>query len=117
MVQGSSSCVRTPSKLVPILATSILIFCVLLGLTTSIWGGLLHFSQPSAKAASPVMRRVNIPFFGTSPVPFDRTAIFWFGQVNSTSNYVDVRVGYNKSELYIDLQVFDRYLWYDTNKQ
>jgi len=57
-----------------------------------------------------------VPFF-TTVVPFNQTAIFWFGDITSTDNYTDVRVGYNQSELYIDLRIVDRYLWYDPNVQ
>jgi len=60
------------------------------------------------------MRRINAPFF-TTAVPFNQTAIFWFGDVTSTDTYTDVRVGYNSSELYVDLRIVDRYLWYDPN--
>ena len=57
--------------------------------------------------------RVNIPFFN-GDVQFTETAIFWFGKVNLTENYVDVRLGYTNEELYIRLAAFDRRLWYDT---
>ena len=75
----------------------------------------MHYSTPSAKAVvtSP-SRRIDMPYF-TTAVPFNQTAIFWFGDVTPTDTYTDVRVGYNSSGLYIDLQVADQYLWYDTN--
>ncbi len=57
---------------------------------------------------------INVPYFATA-VPFNQTAIFWFGDVTSTDTYTDVRVGYNNSELYIDLRIVDHYLWYDPN--
>jgi hypothetical protein len=57
--------------------------------------------------------RVNAPFFD-GDIRFPETAIFWFGWVNLTDNYADVRVGYNAEELYIHVAVFDRRLWYDT---
>lgn len=66
----------------------------------------------SAQTGAP-MRRVNVPYFDEE-VRFSETAIFWFGEVDSTSNYTDVRLGYTDSELYIRLAVFDRRLWYDT---
>jgi hypothetical protein len=68
-------------------------------------------------AASGAEQRIDIPYFNSSPVPFNQTAIFWFGTIDSSHVYADVRVGYNNSELYVDLQIVDRYLWYDTNKQ
>ena len=58
-------------------------------------------------------RRVNAPYFD-GEVRFTETAIFWFGQVNPTANYADVRVGYNDEELHLHLAAFDRWLWYDT---
>ncbi|MEJ5313033.1 MULTISPECIES: DNRLRE domain-containing protein [Anaerolinea] len=41
-------------------------------------------------------------------------SIFWFGKVNRTENYVDVRVGYGDQNLKLHFEVFDRMLWYDT---
>lgn len=98
------------------LAAIAIFFCIIIVFTTSLGNGLLflHHSQPHAKAASSLSRRINIPNF-TGTVPFNQTAIFWFGNVTSTDTYTDVRMGYNSSELYIDLRIFDRYLWYDTN--
>ena len=57
---------------------------------------------------------MNAPYF-TGPVLYEQTAIFWFGQVNQTSNYADVRVGYNDTELYVSMNIFDRRLWYNPN--
>ena len=58
------------------------------------------------------VRRVNAPFF--SPLmKYEEAAIFWFGRVTPTENYADVRVGYNNSELYVQLSSFDRRLWFD----
>jgi hypothetical protein len=56
--------------------------------------------------------RINIPYFDNE-VAFSETAILWFGKVNLTDNYVDVRLGYSKNELFIHLAIFDRLLWYD----
>lgn len=39
--------------------------------------------------------------------------VIWFGEVRNTENYVDVRVAYNREELYLRLHVFDRRCWYD----
>ena len=55
---------------------------------------------------------VFIPHF-SGTIPFEQTGIFWFGQVTSTLNYADVRVGYNDQELYLYFAVFDRRLWHD----
>jgi len=65
-------------------------------------------------AQSPApLRRVNASHFA-GDIPFDEMAVFWFGQVDSISNYADVRIGYNDDHLYIHVAIFDRYLWYDT---
>jgi hypothetical protein len=58
--------------------------------------------------------RVNVPFFDDE-IRFGETGIFWFGKVNSSENYVDVRLGFTSTELYVRLAVFDRRLWYDTS--
>lgn len=55
--------------------------------------------------------RVNIPYF-EDDIRFSETGIFWFGQVKSTDNYIDVRIGYNEQHLYVRAAVFDRRLWY-----
>jgi hypothetical protein len=55
---------------------------------------------------------VHAPYFA-GPVRSSQAAVFWFGEVDPTSNYADVRVGYTSSELFIKVTVFDRRLWYD----
>jgi hypothetical protein len=82
-------------------------------------------AQPQASAGSvylPVLfstphpaRTINAPYFDTSPVSFIQSAIAWFGKVDNTTNYTDVRVGYNDNELKVDLHTFDRRLWGNTN--
>jgi hypothetical protein len=82
-----------------------------------LWGSTLRFSPASAqgsKAAASSTSQVNIPYFN-GPVPSNQSAIFWFGLTSSTDTYTDVRIGYNSSGLSINLQIVDRYLWYDTN--
>ena len=59
--------------------------------------------------------RINAPYFGSDSIPFSQTAIAWFGKVTPHQNYADIRVGYNNSQLYVYLAVFDRSLWYDEN--
>jgi hypothetical protein len=58
--------------------------------------------------------RINAPYFSGS-IPFEQTAIAWFGKVSPSQNYADIRVGYNNTQLYVYLAVFDRLLWYDEN--
>jgi hypothetical protein len=68
---------------------------------------------PMVATPTPITRRVNSPYFGNSDVRLSETGIFWFGQVSPSSDYADVRVGYNASELYVRIAVFDRRLWYN----
>ena len=95
----------------------IIFLCAILSFTALFWSslGLGHSSKSTAKAATPLVRRINIPYFNNSPVSFGQTSIFWFGSVSPSSNYIDVRMGYNNQELYIDLHIIDLYLWYDSN--
>jgi hypothetical protein len=69
---------------------------------------LVAHSTPPAPSGP----RVNAPHFSGS-VSFDQTAIFWFGRVTPTDNYVDARLGYDDRELYLHLAIFDRRLWYN----
>jgi hypothetical protein len=97
------------------LATTILIIGIALSMTSSLWNNLWYTSKPSAHAAAAPLPLINVPYFPNS-VPFNQTAIFWFGTISSSTTYTDVRIGYSNSELYVDLRNVDRYLWYDTNK-
>jgi hypothetical protein len=63
-------------------------------------------------APLPPMFRVNVPYFANY-VHYEETGVFWFGYVNSTDNYADVRMGYDNTELYVNVTIFDRWLWYD----
>jgi hypothetical protein len=61
-------------------------------------------------------RTVNIPYLNKASIgqsDFTNTAIVWYGQVNTDSNYSDVRLAYNDSELFIYIATFDRRLWYN----
>jgi hypothetical protein len=60
--------------------------------------------------------RVNVPYFddyGIGDYHLYQGAILWFGQVDSTSNYADVRLGYSVDDLRLYVHVFDRRLWHD----
>jgi hypothetical protein len=63
--------------------------------------------------------RVNIPYaWIKSPEPYPtQMAIFWFGRVDRTSNYSDVRIIYDEEYLTISLHIFDRLLFFDNNPQ
>ncbi len=73
---------------------------------------LLSSSLTLEAAPLPLLRRVNAPWFNGDIQP-DQAAIFWLGRVTSTENYADVRIGYNNTELYVAVLIFDRRLWYD----
>jgi hypothetical protein len=73
---------------------------------------LLASSLALEAAPLPPLRRVNAPWFN-GDVQIDQAAIFWLGKVTSIENYADVRIGYNNTELYVGVLIFDRRLWYD----
>lgn len=59
---------------------------------------------------------VNAPYFQVGDVVADKfpeMSIFWFGKVLPTTNYTDVRVGYNDQALYVFTNTVDRRLWYN----
>jgi hypothetical protein len=88
------------------------------GLILSLYGALVLGHpvgpQPTWAQGADVPRRVNVPYFSDG-VSSDQGAIFWFGYVTETSNYADVRVGYDDDELHLTLHVIDRRLWYDAS--
>lgn len=78
-------------------------------------GGEMPVYLPLVKraACSPEnMPRINAPGF-SGGIPFEQTAIAWFGGVSPTQNYTDIRVGYNAQEIYVHLAITDRYLWFN----
>lgn len=54
--------------------------------------------------------RINVPHFNF----WRNAAIAWFGQVNPTDNYADIRIGYSDEALLVDVHIFDRRVWYDS---
>jgi len=83
----------------------------------------LLLTQPAPAIAAPAVattddpqRRVNVPYF-SGDVVYSQMAVFWFGALDSASNSVDVRVGYNSTHLYLNLSIYDRYLWYDPSPE
>lgn len=66
-------------------------------------------------APEAMVRRVNAPRFEGTTIESERAAILWFGKVDATNNFANVRVGYNDEWLAITVHVFDRRLWYQTN--
>jgi hypothetical protein len=82
-----------------------------LGTCRAVIGLIVWLASGALLAAAPV-RRVNAPYFADA-VSFPEAAVFWFGQVDSSQNYADVRVAYTNQELWISLEVFDQWLWED----
>ena len=85
--------------------------------TTYIYLPLLaSASAPQNPGGGTYSYRVNVPHLSgdiNTDSNFSQTAVVWFGSVGSNSDYSDVRIGYNSSELWINLNVLDRTLWYD----
>src|SRR3989344_2199346 len=67
------------------------------------------------KLISAQTTKVNIPYFGSSNIGYNQTAISWFGKVTPADNYADIRLGYNDQILYINTAIIDQSLWYDTS--
>jgi hypothetical protein len=73
-------------------------------------------SSDSDIGESNSMRRVNVPYVGSSSGnPVNQPTIFWLGKVDHTSNYADVRTSYRDDGLRVTVHVIDRMLWYDKN--
>jgi hypothetical protein len=69
-------------------------------------------SEPSPQSGLASKPRVNAPYFDGA-VRYSEMAVFWFGRVTPDINSVDVRVGYRRECLEVNLSVMDRRLWYD----
>jgi hypothetical protein len=74
-------------------------------------GAVVWLAAGSFPSAAP-MRRINAPYFADT-VRFPEAAVFWFGQVGSSQNYADARVAYSSQELWVNVQVYDQWLWED----
>jgi hypothetical protein len=86
-----------------------------LGILTIVAFHPLIESRP-VEASSVPARRVNVPYLGSEPPVSSFTpAIFWFGKVDPTSNYADVRTYYYDDYLNVVVHIIDRLLWYDTS--
>jgi hypothetical protein len=73
-----------------------------------------HFTEVDSSPTTPpaTLRRVNVPYVDP---PAGQPAIFWFGKVDPTHNYADVRTSYRDDGLRVTVHVIDRMLWYDTS--
>jgi hypothetical protein len=66
---------------------------------------------PLLTTATAQTRRVNVPLFDS--VRPSEAAAFWFGAVDASQNYADVRIGFTPQELWVRVSVFDQWLWLD----
>ncbi len=66
----------------------------------------------TAMPAAAQTRRVNAPYFPDG-VRSSESAVFWFGRVDPSQNYTDVRIAYTDDELWVRLAIFDQWLWLD----
>jgi hypothetical protein len=73
--------------------------------------------NPASVQTPAITRRVNVPYLGVSPeyVTSFTPAIFWFGSVDTSNNYADVRTYYYDDYLKFVVHIIDRSLWYDTS--
>ncbi len=76
-------------------------------------------SSESAANAFPTARRINVPYTalpvdGVYHLPaISLSSNFWFGTINETTNFTDVRMIYNDTTLFVHVNVYDRWLWYN----
>lgn len=61
-------------------------------------------------------RRIYAPNLDNT-VWFGGAAIFWFGRITPSENYVEVRIEYTDTDLYVRMTIFDRRIWCNTNPQ
>jgi hypothetical protein len=97
----------------PFLHTRLLILLFLFISSILLLGMYAQPLQVRAEQSSTASPLINVPHFEGTITTGER-AVFWFGEVNETSNYADVRVGYNDEEIIVQVAVFDRLLWFDT---
>jgi hypothetical protein len=73
--------------------------------------------NPAIAQSSTSTPRVNVPYLGVAPeyVTSFTPAIFWFGSVDASSNYADVRAYYYDGYIKFVVHMIDRSLWYDTS--
>lgn len=59
-------------------------------------------------------RKVNVPYWGQGEDnDYPDYAITWFGRVDPTSNYADVRTAYTDDHIEVIVHIIDRRLWRD----
>ena len=85
-----------------------LIICLFI-LSLAIPGPIAQAS-PGKASDSAVTRRVNV-IYSAPGSPYPSHAIFWFGKVDPSNNYADVRLIYYDELLKVTIHIMDRQLW------
>ena len=60
--------------------------------------------------------RIYIPML-SGDAGSEEAAVTWFGKVDDTVNYANVRVAYKSDALRVSLHIFDHWLWYDKSPE
>ena len=84
---------------------------VVLGLLVSTPAPLVGHADAAAVGSE---RQVDVRPAAQGAV-WETASIFWFGRAGENDNYVDVRMTYDASNLYVQANIVDYYLWYDPN--
>ncbi len=87
---------------------------VLMALSASAPAFSGHLGRITTAAASGP--QINIPYFGSSAVDYDQAALIWYGSVQPDVTHTDVRLGYNKTQLFANFNIVDRRLWWDQSR-
>jgi hypothetical protein len=100
-------CIQANRSLMPVLVLTGLAI-----LLASLISGLYWGPGAAEGVSDPSMRQVNVPYW-LAGAPYPSRAIFWFGQVDPSSNYTDVRLIYDDTQIRITAHIIDRQLRYD----
>jgi hypothetical protein len=98
-------------SLPPFVRPTLWVVGIIFVLLTASMGGLTQLTAVDAQDPQPV-RRINALYLD-DPRFDGHNAIAWFGRVDPTQNYIDVRTGYYDDLLLVHLHIFDRLMWYD----
>ena len=101
--------IRTTNDHRPTFFRDIISLAIMLAMLLS--GFFWPMLSVEANGAPPVLQ-VNVPYWPAG-TPYPSRAVFWFGQVDRSSNYTDVRLIYDDTQLKITAHIIDRQLRYD----
>ncbi len=79
-------------------------------------GSAAPSAAPLPSATAPLLHVPYLPVenvFAPRQGRFYEMAVFWFGRITETDNYVDVRLAFSDRALFVHVAVVDRRLWYD----